>query len=177
MLPLVDRHFCKQISPFWLDNRDVQGRNEIRWRLGKETSLAPPCSNLRSFRSKCAVLKNVLHSHTQGARLCTCIAVRRNTQTHERRRGYIRGGSRVYTLNGANTYTLMKHKLIRHTHESRHHDYFNVVLRWLPNTSIYAMCEGVGGCEGSGIISAADHPRTKLFMVEREQCIIVSKIN
>jgi len=29
---------------------------------------------------------------------------------HERRRGYIRGGSRVYTLHGANTFTLMKHK-------------------------------------------------------------------
>jgi len=29
---------------FWLDNPDVQGRNEVRWRLGQETSLAPPCS-------------------------------------------------------------------------------------------------------------------------------------
>jgi len=27
---------------------------------GKETSLAPPCSNLRSFGSKCSVLKKVL---------------------------------------------------------------------------------------------------------------------
>jgi len=35
-----------------LDNRDVQGRNEIRRRLGKETSLAPPCSNLKSFRKQ-----------------------------------------------------------------------------------------------------------------------------
>jgi len=26
--------------------------NEVRWRLGQETSLAPPCSNLRSFGSK-----------------------------------------------------------------------------------------------------------------------------
>ena len=58
-LPLKGRYFCKQISPFWLDNLDVQGRNEVKWCLGKETSLAPPCSNLRSFGSKCTVLKNV----------------------------------------------------------------------------------------------------------------------
>ena len=59
-LPLMGRYFCKQILPFWLDNLDVQGRNEVRWRLGKETSLAPPCLNLRSFGSKCTVLKKVL---------------------------------------------------------------------------------------------------------------------
>jgi len=53
----MGRSFCKQISPFWLDNRDVQGRNDVRWRLGQETSLAPPCSNLRSFGSKCTILK------------------------------------------------------------------------------------------------------------------------
>jgi len=56
----VSRYFCKQISPFWLDNRNVQGRNEVGWRLRKETSLAPLCSNLRSFGSKCTVLKKVL---------------------------------------------------------------------------------------------------------------------
>jgi len=39
-LPLMGRYSCKLISPFWLDNRDVQGRNEVRWRLGQETSLA-----------------------------------------------------------------------------------------------------------------------------------------
>ena len=33
----------------------TQGRNEVRWRPGQETSLAPPCSNLRSFGSKSAV--------------------------------------------------------------------------------------------------------------------------
>ena len=38
----------------------VQGRNEVRWHLGQETSLPHPCSNLRSFGSKCSVLKNVL---------------------------------------------------------------------------------------------------------------------
>ena len=37
-----------------------QGRAEFRWRLGQETSLAPPCSNLSSFRSKCTVLKKVI---------------------------------------------------------------------------------------------------------------------
>jgi len=36
-----------------------QGRHEIRWRPGQEASLAPPCSNPRSFGSKCAVLKKV----------------------------------------------------------------------------------------------------------------------
>jgi len=28
-LPLMGKYFCKQISAFWQDNRDVQGRNEI----------------------------------------------------------------------------------------------------------------------------------------------------
>jgi len=36
-----------------------QRRNGIRWRPGQESSLAPPCSNLRSFGSKCTVLKKV----------------------------------------------------------------------------------------------------------------------
>jgi len=37
-----------------------QGRNEVRWRPGQEASLAPPCSKLRSFGSKCTVLMKVL---------------------------------------------------------------------------------------------------------------------
>ena len=37
-----------------------QGCNEVRWRPGHEASLAPPCSTLRSFGSKCTVLKKVL---------------------------------------------------------------------------------------------------------------------
>jgi len=37
-----------------------QGRNEVRWRPGQEASLAPACSNLRSFGSECTVLKKVL---------------------------------------------------------------------------------------------------------------------
>ena len=36
------------------------GRTEARWRPGKETSLAPPFSNLRSFGSKYTVLKKKL---------------------------------------------------------------------------------------------------------------------
>jgi len=35
--------------------RSNQERNAVRWRLELETKLAPPCSNLRSFGSKCAV--------------------------------------------------------------------------------------------------------------------------
>jgi len=38
----------------------AQGRTEFRWGPGQETCLAPTCSNLRFFRSKCAVLKKVL---------------------------------------------------------------------------------------------------------------------
>jgi len=37
-----------------------QGRTNVRWRLGQETSLAPPCSNRRSFGRTCTVLKKVL---------------------------------------------------------------------------------------------------------------------
>ena len=58
----MDRYFCKQISPIWLDNLDVQGRNKVGRRLGQKTSLALPCSNLRSFGSKCTVVKEVLMS-------------------------------------------------------------------------------------------------------------------
>jgi len=35
-------------------------RGEVRWRPGQKASLAPLCSNLRSFRSKSTVLKKVL---------------------------------------------------------------------------------------------------------------------
>jgi len=37
-----------------------QGRNEVRWRPGQEAGSVPPCSNLRSFGSKCTVLKKVV---------------------------------------------------------------------------------------------------------------------
>jgi len=40
----------------------VQGRNEIRWGPGQERSLPPPCSDLRSFGSKCTVLKKCAYN-------------------------------------------------------------------------------------------------------------------
>jgi len=38
----------------------TQGCKEARWRPGQEARLAPPCSNLMSFGSKCTILKKVL---------------------------------------------------------------------------------------------------------------------
>ena len=38
----------------------LQRRNEVRWRPGQEASLASPCSYLRSFGSKFAVLKKLI---------------------------------------------------------------------------------------------------------------------
>jgi len=40
----------------WCDT----GAYEVRWRPRQEASLAPPCSNLRYFGSKCTVLKKVV---------------------------------------------------------------------------------------------------------------------
>jgi len=40
----------------------TQGHTEVRWSLQQETRLAPPCSNLRPFGSKCTVLKTKLVS-------------------------------------------------------------------------------------------------------------------
>ena len=63
-LPL--RPYCKKMCTSFLNDAESlttygcalwcsqQGRNEVRWRLGQETSLAPPCSNLRSFGNKSA---------------------------------------------------------------------------------------------------------------------------
>ena len=39
----------------------TQGRNEVRRDPGQKASLAPPCSNLRSFGTKCIVLKYLWH--------------------------------------------------------------------------------------------------------------------
>jgi len=36
----------------------LQGLNEVRWRPGQETSSAPPCSSLKSFGTKCAVVES-----------------------------------------------------------------------------------------------------------------------
>jgi len=44
-------------NPLYLSH---QGRTEVRWRPGQEAGLTPTCSNLRSFGSKCTVLKKVL---------------------------------------------------------------------------------------------------------------------
>ena len=49
-----------QQTPGHSPQSPYQGRAEVRWRPGQETSLAPPCSNLGSFASKCTVLKKVL---------------------------------------------------------------------------------------------------------------------
>jgi len=38
----------------------IHGRTEVGWRPGQETSLEPTCSDVRSFGSKCAVLKMYL---------------------------------------------------------------------------------------------------------------------
>ena len=50
---LCQRIFCMLFCP------SGQGRNEVRWRPSQEATLALPCSNLSSFRSKCTVLKKV----------------------------------------------------------------------------------------------------------------------
>jgi len=54
----IIRQHRRQISYFKL--HVDHGRNEMRWRPGQEASLTPPCSNLRSFGTKCTVLKKVL---------------------------------------------------------------------------------------------------------------------
>jgi len=39
---------------------DTQGHIEARWRLGQATNLATLCLKVRSFESKCTVLKSAL---------------------------------------------------------------------------------------------------------------------
>jgi len=85
-----------------------------------------------------------LYSHTQ----CSC-----QQGTHK----YMNEQEDTYvavvekcTVDGAITFTLMKHKHKGHTNEWRHPDYYNVVLRWLPSTPIYKMYKGVGDCEEHG---------------------------
>ena len=38
----------------------MKGRNEVSWPPGQKASLEPVCSNLRSFGTKCTVLKKVV---------------------------------------------------------------------------------------------------------------------
>jgi len=52
-----------------------------------------------------------------------------------------------HTLDGANTFTLMKHKHKGHTHEWRHHDCYDVVLWLLLSRPIYKVHVGVAGGE------------------------------
>jgi len=65
-----------------------------------------------------------LHSHTQRARLQRCIAVTKNTQTHESTRGYMR---RVYTCFGSPPYNTMvyypklKSNYVHHCWETWYH--------------------------------------------------------
>jgi len=60
----------------------TQGRNEARWRPGQEASLAPPCSNLRSFGSKsiyfieettCDIVGTFRHPPAAIRRLGNCV--------------------------------------------------------------------------------------------------------
>jgi len=50
---------------FWISAKTphggTQGPTEVRWRLGQEASLAPPCSNTRSFRSNLLYWRKNLH--------------------------------------------------------------------------------------------------------------------
>jgi len=50
----------KAVYNFFKSSANTLGRTEVRWRPGQETSLAPPCSNLRSFGNKCTALKKYL---------------------------------------------------------------------------------------------------------------------
>jgi len=73
--PVLLNKYCTLMNLFWWIEQilhvfrkimistaslGAQGRTEFRWRPGQETCLAPTRSNLRFFRSKCAVLKKVL---------------------------------------------------------------------------------------------------------------------
>jgi len=53
------KHCCANEARFLRLLPQQHGRNEVTWRQGQEAGLAPPCSNLRSFGSKCTVLKKV----------------------------------------------------------------------------------------------------------------------
>ena len=53
------KHFCANKAQFLRLLPKQQGRNKVRWCLRQEAGLAPLCSNLRSFGSKCTVLKKV----------------------------------------------------------------------------------------------------------------------
>ena len=81
-----------------------------------------------------------------------------------------------HALDAANTMTLMKHKhrYVRPVKSTR----MTIVLRRLSSKPIYKMhggVGGVGGCEGPGVIYAADLPTAKQLILWREQFIALSK--
>jgi len=49
------KSFRKAVNFNAENSTSSQGRNEVRWRPRQEVSLTHPCSNLRSFGSKCTV--------------------------------------------------------------------------------------------------------------------------
>jgi len=50
------KHCCANEARF-LRLLPQQGRTEVKWCPGQAAGLAPPCSNLKSFGSKCTELK------------------------------------------------------------------------------------------------------------------------
>ena len=48
----MGRYFCKQISLFWLNNRDVQGRNEVRWHPGVRKKFGQPMFEPEVFQKQ-----------------------------------------------------------------------------------------------------------------------------
>jgi len=87
--------------------------------------------NTSEWQIHCIVKR--LNSHTQRAN-----AKHHNDKKHkymnERKDTYVEVVEK-YTRDGANSFTLMKHKHKRHTNEWRHHDQHKVVLRWLSKYS------------------------------------------
>ena len=50
---------CSAVRVCGADLHNTKGRNEVRWRLGQDATLAPPYLNLKSYGSKLTVLKEV----------------------------------------------------------------------------------------------------------------------
>jgi len=75
-------------------------------------------------------------------------SMRRSNKEHastwKSTRIYTWGGLHKGVLNGANKFTSMKHKHEGYRHKWRHHDFYNIVLRWLSGTPIYKMHGGSG---------------------------------
>ena len=147
-------------------------RNSHTWEPNRKALAYEPWNRSVRQRGRCrladklSVLSEPLHARRIGSYYLD--AATSSVSSVSVARGYLRS-------NAQNRHPFHHLPLLRYTHEWRHHAYYNVVLRWLPSTSIYKMLEGLGGCEGPKVIEAADLPRAKLLIVQREQCIIVSK--